>query len=101
MAQKQTNKPAIYIGCWYGPDSVSAGQPAAFICLPPALDGEPIEAVLEVYKDSLDDIAPNDEELHEFILKWEHYALENHLSFETSEDFEVVDNRWRVVVEEE
>jgi hypothetical protein len=94
-------RPGISITCWYGDDGQLVAQPAAMIGLPPTASGEFVSVVLDVYKDTLDEIEPGNEELHEFILKWERYALENFLPFDVSEDFEVVDNRWQVVVEEE
>ena len=102
LAVLPDNRPGIHVGCWYGDDGNSVPQPAAYIGLPPMQDSsEPVEAVLEVYKDTLDAIEPGGDELHEFILKWERYALDHYLPFDVSEDFEVEDNRWRVVIEED
>ncbi|PJH76200.1 MAG: hypothetical protein CO064_02570 [Anaerolineae bacterium CG_4_9_14_0_8_um_filter_58_9] len=94
------NRPGIHVGCWYGDEGDQAARPAAIIGLPPTQDGEPVEAVLEVYEDFLNEIAPSDDALHEFILKWERYALDHYLPFDVSEDFNVVEDRWQVAVEE-
>jgi len=91
------NRPGIHVGCWYRDEGDQAAHPAAYIGLPPTEDGEAVEAVLEVFQASLDEIAPNDDALHEFILKWERYALGCYLPFDTSEDFECVGNRWQLV----
>ncbi|MBU4225453.1 MAG: hypothetical protein KKC71_06495 [Chloroflexi bacterium] len=90
-------RPGIHVGCWYGDEGDQAARPAAYIGLPPAEDGEAVEAVLDVFQDTLDVIAPGDDALHEFILKWERYALHYYLPFDVSEDFESVDNRWQLV----
>ncbi|MDI6770902.1 MAG: hypothetical protein QMD04_14675 [Anaerolineales bacterium] len=91
------NRPGIHVGCWYGDEDDQAAHPAAYIGLPPTEDGEVVEAVLDVFQDTLDVIAPGDDALHEFILKWERYALNYYLPFDVSEDFECVDNRWQLV----
>lgn len=89
---------SIRIGLWQEEEGVDIPHPAAFASLPPAEtseDGEDIVVVLEVHPDALDEIAQD--VLHEFILKWERYALCYCLPFEVCEDFEVVDNCWQVV----
>jgi len=91
------NRPGIHVGCWYGDEGDQAARPAAYIGLPPTEDGEAVEAVLDVFQDTLDKIDPGDDALHEFILKWERYALDCYLPFDVSEDFESVDNRWQLV----
>jgi hypothetical protein len=91
------NRPGIHVGCWYGDEGDQAAHPAAYIGLPPTEDGEAVEAVLDVFQDTLDKIDPGDDALHEFILKWERYALDCYLPFDASEDFESVDNRWQLV----
>ena len=90
------NRPGIHVGCWYGDEGDQAAHPAAYIGLPPTEDGEAVEAVLDVFQDTLDKIDPGDDALHEFILKWERYALDCYLPFDVSEDFESVDNRWQL-----
>jgi hypothetical protein len=101
LASPSDNRPGIHIGCWYGESAFEVPLPAAFIGLPPMQDGgEPVEAILKVHNNYLDTIEPGDEALHEFVLKWERYALEHDLPFDASEDFEYVDNRWQVVIED-
>jgi len=93
---------SIHIGLWQEEEGVGVPYPAAFACLPPAEtseDGEDILALLEVHPEALDEIAQDD--LHEFILKWERYALCYCLPFEVCEDFEVVEDCWQVVGQDE
>ena len=88
---------SICIGLWQEEEGVNVPHPAAFVSLPPfetSEDGGDILAVLEVHPDTLDESDPD--ALHEFILKWERYALCYCLPFEVSEDFEVVDDIWKV-----
>jgi len=88
---------SIRIGLWQEGEGVSVPYPAAFVGLPSAEtseDGEDILAVLEVHLEALDEGDPD--ALHEFILKWERYALSYCLPFEVCEDFEAVEERWQV-----
>jgi len=88
---------SIRIGQWQEEEGVGLPHPAAFVSLPPfetSEDSTNFEAVLEVHPDTLDEI--ESDVLHEFILKWERYALCYCLPFVVSEDFEVVGNTWKV-----
>ncbi len=88
---------SICIGLWQEEEGTGIPHPAAFVSLPPfetSEDGGDILAVLEVHPDALDEGDPD--ALHEFILKWERYALCYCLPFVVSEDFEAVDDTWKV-----
>lgn len=76
MATSKFFKIVLMAACWYDDDGILVTQPTAFLRMPIAKDGKPVDVVLEAR-------SPDDKKADStFIRRWQQLAHENNIPFE-------------------